>query len=272
MEGRSDRRHRRPGERRPAARRPLVHKSSVSCTQQQGEARRRTVGTRRGARRSRAGAPLAGYIRVSTTEQGEDGAGLEAQLAELAQACAGRGLLLGRVYRDVASGGSLDGRRDLRRALAAIRRGDASGIVVPRLDRLSRSVHDFSGLLRRSRREGWQLVLADLGLDLTTPTGELIATILAALAEFERRLIGLNTKRALAVKRAQGVRLGRPPAVPNEVRRRIHAERAVDTSWRAIADGLNRDGVPTSHGGVRWHASTVRSVAVPRASRHELPA
>lgn len=98
--------------------------------------------------------------------------------------------------------------------------GDRHSVVVPRLDRLSRSVYDFSGLLRRSRREGWQLVLADLGLDLTTPTGELIAVILAALAEFERRLIGLNTKRALAVKRAQGVRLGRPPKVPASVRER----------------------------------------------------
>jgi DNA invertase Pin-like site-specific DNA recombinase len=145
-------------------------------------------------------------------------------------------------------------------ALAAIRRGDASGIVVPRLDRLSRSVHDFSGLLKQSRREGWQLVLADLGLDLTTPTGELIATILAALAEFERRLIGLNTKQGLAIKRAQGVRLGRPPVVPHAVHQRILNERREGRSWRGIAERLNQAGVPTAHGGIRWHASTARAI------------
>lgn len=179
---------------------------------------------------------------------------------ELAEVCAGRGLLLGPVFKDVASGGSLAGRRDLRRALAAVRRGEASGIVVPRLDRLSRSVYDFSGLLRRSRREGWQLVLADLGLDLTTPTGELIAVILAALAEFERRLIGLNTRNALAVKKAQGVRLGRPPAVPAAVRERIRQERAAGHTWRQIAEMLNRDRVPTAHGGICWHPSVTRWV------------
>lgn len=122
MEGRSDRGHRRPGERRPAARRSLVHKSSVSCTGERGERCRREVRARRGARQRRTTAPLAGYIRVSTTEQGDNGVGLEAQLAELAHVCTGCGLLLGRVYKDVASGGSLDGWRDLRRALAAVTR------------------------------------------------------------------------------------------------------------------------------------------------------
>lgn len=240
--------------------RPLVHKSSVTCTRKQRGSRRRGI-SRRGARQRRAAAPLVGYVRVSTAEQGDKGAGLAAQLAYLAEVCAGRGLALGPVYKDVASGGSLNGRRDLRRALAAIRRGEASGIVVPRVDRLSRSVHDFSGLLKRSRREGWSLILADLGLDLSTPTGALIATILAALAEFERHLIGLNTKQGLAIKRAQGVRLGRPPVLPQRIRERIRRERASGATWRCIAEGLNRGSVPTAHGGVRWHASTVRAVA-----------
>ncbi len=262
MGGSSQKRSRGAGLDRRSANGRLVHKSSVSCTRQQGEGRKRTANsTRRGARRRRGSAPLAGYIRVSTAEQGENGAGLEARLAELSRACAGRGPLLGRVYKDVTNGGSLDGRRDLRRALAAIRRGDASGIIVPRLDRLSRSVHDFSRLLRRSRCEGWELILADLGLDLATPTGELIAVILAALAEFERRLIGLNTKQGLAIKRAQGVRLGRPPALPIAVRQRIRRERVGGASWREIALRLNRDRVPTAHGGTGWYASSAQSAS-----------
>lgn len=247
--------------RQRRAERDLVHKTSGSSTGRARPRKKPSAG-RRGARRRRTGAPLAGYVRVSTTEQGEHGAGLEAQLVELTQVCAGRGLALGPVFKDVASGGSLAGRRDLRRALAAVRRGEASGIVVPRLDRLSRSVYDFSWLLRRSRREGWQLVLADLGLDLTSPTGELIAVILAALAEFERRLIGLNTRKALAIKKAQGVRLGRPAAVPAAVREQIRRERAAGHTWRHIADSLNRRGVSTAHQGVRWYASTARAATL----------
>jgi DNA invertase Pin-like site-specific DNA recombinase len=80
--------------------------------------------------------------------------------------------------------------------------------------------------------------------------------MLATFARFERRLIGQRTKEALAVKKAAGIRLGRTPGVV----RRIHRQRARGASLRAIADNLNRDGVPTAQGGVQWYAPTVRHV------------
>ena len=52
----------------------------------------------------------------------------------------------------------------------------------------------------------------DLGVDTTSPAGEMIANSVANFSQFERRLIGQRTKDALAVKRAQGVQLGRPQA------------------------------------------------------------
>jgi len=97
-----------------------------------------------------------------------------------------------------------------------------------------------------------------------------MAQILSVFAELERRLIGERTKAALAVKRAQGVRLGRPRTLPDKVVNRIVRERANGRTWTAIADGLEADRVATAQGGLRWYPATVRSVAM-SASRRFTP-
>ena len=56
------------------------------------------------------------------------------------------------------------------------------------------------------------------------------------------------------------MRLGRPRLLPNEVVARITIERSEGKTLKAIADGLNEEGVPTAQGGVRWYAATVRKV------------
>ena len=87
-----------------------------------------------------------------------------------------------------------------------------------------------------------------------------MANVLATFAQFERRLISQRTKDALAAKRAQGVRLGRPRQLPQRVVKRIIREREQGKTLAAIAEGLNRDGVRTAQGGQRWYPSTVRAV------------
>ena len=84
--------------------------------------------------------------------------------------------------------------------------------------------------------------------------------MLATFAQFERRLISQRTREALAVKRASGVRLGRPPTVPQTVVRRIKLQRARGDSLRKIAEDLNDSGVPTAQGGARWYEATVRGI------------
>ena len=69
--------------------------------------------------------------------------------------------------------------------------------------------------------------------------------------------------------RARGQRLGRPPGVPEEIRRRIILDRARGRTLRAIADALNADQIPTSQAGRQWQASTVRYVLT---QEHHLPA
>ena len=205
------------------------------------------------------------YGRVSTDEQAASGLGLKAQRGLVEAECARRGWDLVEIYEDGGvSGKSLTGRPALAKALEAVRTHQADALVVAKLDRLSRSLLDFASLMERARKEGWALVILDLGVDTTTPSGEMIANVMAIFAQFERRLIGQRTKDALAVKKRQGARLGRPLSVGEDVVGRMMEEREEGRSLQAIADGLNDDGVPTGHGGTRWHASTVRAVLLTR--------
>ena len=210
------------------------------------------------------GTPVVGYVRVSTSEQGDSGAGLEAQRNAIKAACAARGWNLLAIREDVASGKSLERRPGLEQAMADIRSGLAAGLVVAKLDRLSRSVIDAASTLERARREGWNLVALDLGVDFSTAAGEAMANMTATFAQLERRLIGERTRAALAVKRAQGVRLGRPPVLPASVRARIRRDRSAGLTLQAIADKLNAQAVPTAHAGSRWYPSTVRAVLATR--------
>jgi DNA invertase Pin-like site-specific DNA recombinase len=114
--------------------------------------------------------------------------------------------------------------------------------------------------MAEAQKQGWALVALDCAVDSTTPAGEAMANVLATFAQFERRLIGQRTREALAAKRAHGVKLGRPRAVPQRVVKRIQRERKAGQSLTAIADGLNGDAVPTGQGGRQWWPATVRAV------------
>jgi len=133
-------------------------------------------------------------------------------------------------------------------------------LVVAKLDRLSRSLVDFAGLMERASREGWALVSLDLGVDTSTPQGEMLANVMASFAQFERRLIAERTKAALAALKARGVRLGRPRVLPDAVVDRIAEMSATGLGLRVIARTLNDDGTPTANGGLCWHPSTVAVV------------
>ena len=143
----------------------------------------------------------------------------------------------------------------------------ADVLVVAKLDRLSRSVRDFSAVLERAGKRGWSVVCLDLGVDTTTPVGEFTANVVASASQYERRLIGQRTRDALAAKKAAGgVRLGRPQALSGELVARIVGMRADGLSFRVIAQRLQDDGVPTARGGAVWHASTVKAVCESQAA------
>ena len=107
---------------------------------------------------------------------------------------------------------------------------------------------------------------------MSTPMGEAMAGVSAVFAQLERRLIGQRTREGLAEKRRQGKRVGRPRQLPPPVVDRIVGERQAGATLQAIADGLNRDGVPTAQGGKRWWSATVGAVLRSASYEAELAA
>ncbi len=150
-------------------------------------------------------------------------------------------------------------RPGLRDALARLKSGEGSILVVSKMDRLSRSLLDFAGIMQRAQHEGWALVALDSPADLTTPTGEAMAGVLAVFAQLERRLIGERTRAALAQRRAAGVRLGRPRLVSPETEARVAALRAEGLSFRSIAARLTEEG-HLAPGGGEWQPSSLHRI------------
>jgi DNA invertase Pin-like site-specific DNA recombinase len=145
---------------------------------------------------------LIGYARVSTSGQL-----LDRQQLALAEA----GCL--RVFADKLSGKDAD-RPELAACLDYLRPGDT--LVVPSLDRLSRSLADLITVVGTLRRQGVGFKSLHEALDTTTPGGRLVFHVFAALAEFIRELIVEGTREGLDAARTRGARLGRPPAMTAE--------------------------------------------------------
>ena len=214
---------------------------------------------------------LVGYVRVSTSQQGRSGLGLQAQKEALESFAASEGFTLGRVFVEVETGKGADAierRPQLAAALSEARRQRCS-VAVAKLDRLSRDVHFISGLMIHRV----PFVVAELGPDVDP----FILHLFAALAEKERAMISTRTKAALAAAKARGVKLGNPniehareraiAVIKGEAERAAgnvlpiinEVRRAGATSLRQIAEALNSRGISTPRGGV-WYATSVRNV------------
>ena len=209
------------------------------------------------------GAAVLGYARVSTAEQADNGYGLAAQEAAIRAECERRGWTLLEVVRDEgASGKSLD-RPGLHHALERIANGEAAGLIVSKLDRLSRSVIDFATLLSWFTTEAEAtLVALDVGIDTSSAGGRLVANVFASVAEWERDTIADRTRAGLAAARAEGKPISRAAVTDRpELLERIERMRAGGMTLQAIADALNAEGLPTLRGGEKWRHSSVQAAA-----------
>lgn len=204
--------------------------------------------------------PLAlAYIRVSTAEQAEHGVSLAAQREALLAEGERRGWRVEVVTDEGVSAKNMK-RPGLQAALARLDAGEAQVLLAVRLDRVSRSVADFAGLMQRADRRGWAMRMLSPDLDTSDPAGRFTAHVLASAAEYERALISMRTREGMAKRRAEGVRFGPASKLDPRTEARIRSERAAGRSLRAIAGDLNAEGVPTATGKT-WHASTVKQVA-----------
>jgi DNA invertase Pin-like site-specific DNA recombinase len=205
------------------------------------------------------------YRRVST---GDQGLGLDAQGARLSAEAERRDDWPDEAVEWVTDenvSGSIDADRrpELGPVLPQLTVGDV--LAFAKLDRLSRSLHDFAGMIRRSRERGWDLVCLDPPLDLTTPAGRAMAGVLVVFAEYEREMIGQRTREGLAqsgkrLGRAPGLPAvggGRPAPIPAGVEAVVRDALAAELPPARIADRLNDYGLPSLRGG-RWHRESVR--------------
>ena len=181
--------------------------------------------------------PLAlAYCRVSTTEQAEEGASLDAQETRLRLEAERRGWAIEIVREEGKSAKSITGRPMLLDALRRLDAGEADVLLAVRLSRVSRSLTDFAGLYDRSGKRGWALVIPESGIDTTaeaSPTARFSAQIQAAAAELERSLISAQTKDGMAQRKREGWAptaknpdgrpAGRPRVLPQPVLDRILA-------------------------------------------------
>ena len=205
------------------------------------------------------------YIRVSTVQQATDGVSLGAQERELISAASLAGYTEVEMVREEGrSGKSIKGRPELRSALDRLNKGQAVALFVTRVDRLARSTKDFLTIIDQANQHSWRLVLLDLNLDTSTYQGRFVVTIMGALEEMERAIIGERQKDVHRDRRAQGkvwgVDLGPKSKIPLEVMERIRDMREKGMSYHAIATQLNADGVPTALNGQQWHGSTIRKM------------
>ena len=205
---------------------------------------------------------LVAYVRVSTAGQAASGIGLDAQRSAITEAAQSQGLTIVEWFEDAGrSGASMRNRAGLRDALQAINDGRAGGIIAAKVDRIGRSSADVLGLVEKAQREGWRLVVPDVGLDSSTPAGELVIAALAMAARFEYRRISERQREKFAEMRRSSPDRPRGRArVSREVGDRIQAQRDAGSTLQAIADSLNRDSVPTARSGATWRPSSVRSV------------
>ena len=215
--------------------------------------------------------PIVTYIRVSTSQQGRSGLGMEAQRQLLRQFAKAEGLEVAREFVEVETGkgaDALERRPQLKAALAAAKKLKCR-VAVAKLDRLSRDVHFISGLM--SHRVPF--VVAELGADVDP----FVLHLFAALAEKERSLIASRTRLALAAAKERGVVLGSPKlhlarknavvAVKAQADRHAanilpvirEAQKAGANTLRAVADALNARGIATARGGA-WHPMSVKNM------------
>lgn len=239
-----------------------------------------TIKRRRGKRRKTgeaAARPVVGYCRVSTTQQAEEGASLEAQAADIRAWAQRYGLTVAAIHSDVMSGARSDNRPGLAKAIA---QACASGgvLVVASLSRVARSAADLHAFSQRLETCGAHMASAapsELMIDTSTMTGELLFGIFATLAQWERKVTRERTRETVKHMRRQNRRIsGRIPfgydladdgktLTPNADEQAtisaMQSQRASGGTYRAIVADLNGRGITAKQGGA-WSPAVVADV------------
>jgi site-specific DNA recombinase len=217
------------------------------------------------------------YVRVSTQDQAANGVSLEAQEARLRAYAGIYDLAVVDAIADAGESGKSLNRPGLQRALAMLRRGEADGLAVVSLSRLTRSVRDWQDLVDGyfGERPGKQLFSVNESIDTRSAMGRMVLNILLSVAQAERETTCERTKAALTHKITNGQRCGRlrygydldpdgKSLVPNPSEQVTIATmrelRQAGYSLRRIAAELTAAGVPTKQGRAAWSSAAASRI------------
>lgn len=220
---------------------------------------------------------LIGYTRVSTDEQAESGYGLETQEAKIRHYAAALDKVLVDVVVDDGYSGTTTDRPGLQRVMDMLSNGEADGVIVAKLDRLSRNQRNTLNLLHELKDTGAAFVSVAEQFDTSTPTGLMMLQILGSFAEFEVNVITERLTGGRLTKASKGGYAGgRPPIgykadatqgaliIDHDKARtvkRCMKLKADNPSWtlQQIADHLNEEGHSTAKG-KRFHPVQVKMI------------
>jgi len=218
-----------------------------------------------------------GYVRVSTEEQATDGVSLGAQRAKITAYADLYEIDLVAIIEDAGQSAKTLNRPGLQEALELLNKGQAEGLLIAKLDRLSRSVVDWNQLIdgyfgEKAGKNIWSV--AD-SIDTTTAAGRLVLNVLMSVAQWERETIGERTKDALQHKKSMGERVGQIPygfdlasdgknLNENPEQQKVivlmKSLRETGMSFSQIGRELEERGIPTQKAGRRWTHKNVASI------------
>jgi site-specific DNA recombinase len=214
------------------------------------------------------------YARVSTADQSENGVSLDAQQAKMHAYASLYDLEAVETITDAGESAKSLHRPGLQYALSLLRSGKADGMVVVKLDRLTRSVADWQRLIDDyfGERAGKQLFSVADSIDTRTAAGRLVLNVLLSVAQWERETTAERTREALRHKIASGQRCGKvrfgynlagdgKTLVPNATEQEAIALmidlRNAGYTLRQIAAELTERGISTKEGGSAWTHTAV---------------
>lgn len=221
-------------------------------------------------------APFCGYVRVSQVagREGERFQSPTAQREAIERWAEYRGVKLSCIEQDLDRSGGTLAREGLQRIIKRIEAGECAGIVVSKLDRLSRSVIDGLQTIEQLNAIGGEVVSTSQQIDTTTSNGRLQLGMFLLIAQWYRETATENWEEAQERAFSRGALPGRTPygckrlddgtvaldPQTAQIVERMVSERADGKGWRSIAADLTRDEIATPNGNSHWSAPTVQGI------------
>jgi site-specific DNA recombinase len=225
---------------------------------------------------------VVGYVRVSTDEQGREGVSLANQEEKIREYCRLYDLDPVRVESDPGVSAKTLDRPGLKAALDELRRGKAGrgkgaeGLVIYKLDRLTRSIGDWDYLIKEyfNDKVGRGLFSVSDQIDTRTAGGRMFLNLIIIIAQWEREIVAERTRDALQGKIRRGERCGKVrfgydlstdgrSLVPNEDEQEaidlMRTWKAAGKTYRDLAKLLEEYGIDTKDGGI-WRPATIRQI------------